>query len=66
MATVLCFLMWLLRPGLLFIKKMSKEISLKDFYTNPEEEEEEDSEQDSDFVPDGMLEKLFEVSNSIY
>lgn len=35
---------------------MSKEISLKDFYTNPEgEEEEEDSEQDSDFVPDGKF-----------
>ena len=33
---------------------MSKDISLKDFYTNPDvEEEDEDSEQDSDFVPGG-------------
>lgn len=33
---------------------MSKEVSLKDFYNNPEiEEEDQDSEQDSDFVPEG-------------
>ncbi|KAI7894629.1 bucentaur or craniofacial development-domain-containing protein [Mucor mucedo] len=32
---------------------MSKEVSLKDFYNNPEiEEEDQDSEQDSDFVPE--------------
>lgn len=52
--TVFGFPVWL-RPGLLFILKMSEEISLKDFYNNPEQEEDEDSEQDSDFVPDGML-----------
>lgn len=42
------------------VNKMSKEVSLKDFYNNPGiEEEEQDSEQDSDFVPEGKISWLW-------
>lgn len=45
---------------------MSKEVSLKDFYNNPEiEEEDQDSEQDSDFVPEGKT-ILIVIKGSFY